>query len=126
MQQYLMGREVAEPVSETQWQNAAQLLFRVCNLLVEVPKELILSDTNIVSSGYRPPLMNKKVGGSPNSAHLVCQAVDIKDPNGQLAAYLAANQPLLVKHQLWMEDPAATKTWCHLDTRVRNNRVFKP
>lgn len=49
-----------------------------------------------ITSGYRCPILNKAVGGSKTSAHLMCNAVDLWPVNGKfeefkrfIVAYLA-------------------------------------
>lgn len=83
-----------------------------------------------VNSGYRTPEHNKAIGGSPRSAHLTCQAVDIADDNKKLQDYLLSNKWLLVEAELYMEDPAYTAKgrshWVHLQTRPTKNRIFRP
>lgn len=83
-----------------------------------------------VNSGYRTPEHNKMVGGSPRSAHLSCQAVDIDDTDMELQDFLLANKWLLTEAGLYMEDPAYTRKgkqrWVHLQIRPTKNRIFRP
>ena len=62
------------------------------------------------------------------SSHLYGAAVDIADPKGELARWLMSHQYKLVECGLWMEDPASTKGWCHLQIFAPKsmNRIFKP
>lgn len=78
-----------------------------------------------INSGYRTPAANKAAGGAPSSCHLLGKAVDFSD-NGTFAAWCLANIPHLETCGLFMEDPAHTKTWVHLQSRPTKNRVFKP
>jgi hypothetical protein len=125
--EYLMGRDKQEPLGVVQQANMKELLQRVNRLLAEVTL-LIPKYQTAVSSGYRPPSVNRRVGGAPNSAHLTCEAVDLRDMGGTLGKFLRARQDLLVTHDLYMEDPSVTTTWVHLQTRPTKsgNRVFKP
>lgn len=77
----------------------------------------------VVNSGYRCAKHNSDIGGAPGSAHLTGQAADIKDPNGELKAWISLQ---LDKFGLWMEAPHYTSTWCHLQIRPAYSRVFKP
>jgi hypothetical protein len=124
LEQYLMGREKLAPIDETMVKEAAVLLFRLDGLLAECPG--IPAEGNLVSSGYRPPSVNAQMGGSKKSAHMLCMAIDLVDPKGELGAFLKANQGLLVKYNLWLEDPAYTVGWTHLQTRPTTRRVFIP
>jgi hypothetical protein len=125
--EYLMGRDKQEPLSPQQQTNMAELLRRVNALMAEV-RLLLPAFRTAVSSGYRPPSVNRRVGGAPNSAHLTCEAVDVRDMGGTLGKFLSKRQDLLLKHDLYMEDPKVTTTWVHLQTRPTRsgNRVFKP
>ena len=71
--------------------------------------------------------INPKAMGS---SHLYGCAVDIADPNGTLAEWLKTieGQRRLVENGLWMEDPAYTKSWCHLQSYAPKsmNRFFNP
>ena len=42
------------------------------------------------------------------------ELVDIADPDGKLKTFLVKNTVLLTYNGLWMEDPAYTKGWIHL------------
>jgi hypothetical protein len=125
--EYLMGRDKQEPLTQTQEANMQNLLHRV-NLLLMVVDTLLPKYRTAVSSGYRPPSVNRRVGGAPNSAHLTCEAVDLRDMGGTLGKFLRGRQDLLVLYGLYMEDPSVTTTWVHLQTRPTKsgNRVFKP
>lgn len=91
--------------------------------------------------GYRPPMkatsclrsikdqqrINPKAMGS---SHLYGCAVDISDPDGDLAEWLQTSigYGTLGECGLWMEDPKSTKGWVHLQTYTPKsmNRIFKP
>lgn len=89
--------------------------------------------------GYEPPMIatsclrsltdqkriNPKAMGS---SHLYGAAVDIADQNGKLKAWILKNPEVLTYNGLWMEDPAYTKTWCHLQSYAPKSmkRFFIP
>jgi hypothetical protein len=84
-----------------------------------------------VSSGWRPPIVNAATpNAAPNSKHMTCQAIDIYDPDGDLDDWLMTppGQLALKEIGLWMEHPASTKTWSHLQMIPPNSqkRVFYP
>lgn len=85
---------------------------------------------SIVSSGWRPPAINEATpGAAPRSKHLSCQAVDLYDPGGDLDEWLLAGADTVLKELgLWLEHPAATKGWAHLQTVPPRSgrRVFYP
>jgi len=82
----------------------------------------------IITSGYRPILYNKDIGGARHSAHIRGMAVDFKikgvDPDEARRQLL----PLLDHLNLRMEDlPGAS--WLHIDVReptAFGGRFFKP
>jgi hypothetical protein len=82
------------------------------------------------TSGWRPPSVNQKVGGSKKSLHMSCQAVDIEDRDRAFSKWLMtpAGQKALVQLNLYIEDPAATPTWVHVQIvpPKSGKRVYKP
>lgn len=120
---YLMGRDVKWPLTVEQEMEVTKLLASVQGLFADCPVPLS------VSSGYRPAAVNAQVPNSAKrSAHMYCQAVDLKDPEGNLARYMLLNVSLLDKWDLYLEDPSYTKGWVHLQTRRTRSgrRIFKP
>lgn len=116
-------------------ENAKDLLKKVNSFLEELG---VMSAR--VSSGWRPPSVNASIPGSAKrSLHMDGKAIDIVDTSGDLDRMIIKKeqeladrgQPsLLRKYGLWLEDPEATKTWCHLDCSSKRTdrplRVFKP
>lgn len=96
--------------------NATKLLNHVNGLLVRIDRN------PKVSSGFRTSAANSAAGGVKKSGHMLGKAVDLEDPDGSLDA--AITDELLEEFDLWREDPAKTKGWCHLDITPRKNRTF--
>lgn len=99
---------------------AADLAERVSKLLEEVrfkPK---------VSSGLRFP--ETLANDVARSAHFTGEAVDLTDPDQVISEAILDRPDLLVKYDLYMENPRYTKTWVHLQSRPTRsgNRVFVP
>jgi hypothetical protein len=99
--------------------------------LSDVVLSLSPTTSSHVSSGWRPPGINAATpNAAPNSKHMTGQACDIYDPDGDLDDWLmgATGQDTLIEIGLWMEHPAATKGWSHLQTIPPNSgkRVFYP
>jgi hypothetical protein len=124
--EYLMGRDKEFPLDIQQARNMAELLSRV-NWLFGT---LELHAT--VSSGYRPSAINKRVNGAKNSAHMTCEAIDLKDPGGLLSEKMLDHLDILEKCGLYLENPKYTikngVQWTHLQSRApkSGSRVFNP
>lgn len=116
----LMGREHGYPLTAGMIVNLNNLLKAVNIVRAAYGKPLL------VSSGYRPAEFNTKAGGAKNSAHLTCEAVDFIDPDQAFSKWCLANLPILEQAGLWMESPAHTVGWVHLQIRPVSVRVFIP
>lgn len=82
-----------------------------------------------ISSGYRPAYINEKTkNAAKHSLHMICAACDIEDPTGELAKFCLADIPMLEHIELWVEDPAYTKGWVHVQLYPPRSgkRVFIP
>lgn len=117
-QEILQGRDISNLLTPTLESNLKTLLDAVNKLRAAYGKPMV------VNSGYRPEPYNTSIGGAPNSAHITCQAIDIRDPDG--AVKLFCTEDRLKSYGLWMESPAATLTWCHVQVRPAKNRIFIP
>ena len=117
-----MGRDREYPLRQELKDNLDKLLSSVNQLRSLYGKPLI------VSSGYRPGTYNEAAKGAKDSAHLYCLAVDFKDKDQELSKWLLSRPDVLEACGLYMEDPAFTKSWCHLQLRrpASGNLVFKP
>lgn len=116
----LMGRDKSNPLTLEQLYNLADLMGRI-NII-----RAVYNKPMIVSSGYRPAAINSRVGGAKASAHMSCQAVDIRDSNGELAKWCLSNIDLIKRLGLFLEDPTFTTGWVHLQSRPTRNNPFKP
>lgn len=119
----LMGRDTLYPLTPELENNLAILLFALNRFRKAYGKPLI------VSSGYRPPEINKGVAGAAKrSNHMLCLACDFKDADGSLAKFCLDNLELLKELGLYLEHPSATKGWVHLQAVApkSGNRVFYP
>lgn len=85
---------------------------------------------SLVNSGWRPPDINGATPGAAlHSLHMQCLAVDLFDPDGDLDDWLLANNDTVLRDlALWLEHPAATKGWAHVQLRPPRSgrRVFYP
>ena len=117
----LQSLELTEEVK----QEAINLLDAVNALLAKIGITAVT-----VSSGFRPSSVNAKIkGAATKSMHTLGRAVDLADADGAIAAKIQANPAELARFGLWLEDPASTKGWVHLDNKIRSARavnIFKP
>lgn len=112
---YWMGRDVAYPLALTPdiKRNAITTVALANELLA------LFGQRRKVNSGWRPPAVN---AATPNAAamskHMLGQAIDLADPEGDLDEWLMGDigQAAMTRIGLWHEHPAATKGWAHLQT----------
>lgn len=116
----LMGREVEYPLTPELETNLEKLLIALNKFRAAYGKPLR------VTSGYRPGKYNVAAHGAPRSSHLTCQACDFADADGSLDQFCLDNLQLLEDCGLWLESPANTPGWTHLQIRPVSVRVFKP
>jgi hypothetical protein len=118
------GFKLTKPLTKILKNNLINLLGKVNKIrLIEYGKPMI------ISSGARSKEHNAIVNGATHSTHQSNEGIDIMDVDGSLKQLCVANNnEILKKYDLYMEHPAYTKGWCHLQTRatIRGNRIFIP
>jgi hypothetical protein len=121
-QEILMGRDKQAPLTPEMEKNLELLLERVNILRAKYGRPMV------VSSGYRPPVLNKQAGGATGSAHMTCEAVDFRDVSRELTNWIMQNQHLLEEIDIYIENPIHTPTWLHVQTRPTKSgrRIFNP
>jgi len=123
--QYFMGRDAehATELTAPLQRNAETMVARANMLLSQACIECA------VNSGWRPQKINALVpNASPRSRHLTCEAIDLDDPLDRLDAWCMDHLAVLVEIGLWLEHPAATPGWCHVQIVAPRSgaRVFEP
>lgn len=118
----LLGDNKLEDLTPEMQANATELLRRVNLFRAEYGKPMY------VTSGYRSPEHNAKIGGAKSSSHMSCQALDFRDGDKKLKEFIANDPAILERCDLYMEHPDHTETWVHLSSRktASGNRIFKP
>jgi hypothetical protein len=114
--------------------NAARTVEVANKLLILAKGAGVTLESNghghIVNSGWRPPDVNAGTPGAAlRSLHMQCKAIDLFDPDGDLDDWCLANADTVLKDLgLWLEHPAATKGWCHVQLvpPKSGRRVFYP
>lgn len=120
--EYLKGRIKVEDIDELTMRHIVRLLSKM-NVV-----RYLYNEPMIVTSGYRSPEYNVKIGGSANSAHCTGQAIDILDKDGKLKKWVESNISLFQELGLYMEHFDHTPNWVHFTTRrpKSGSRFFKP
>lgn len=120
--EYLAGRDLESPLTPKLEDNLLKMLGAINMFRTVYGKPMI------VTSGYRPPRVNKAVGGAPKSKHLTCEAVDISDRDAAIAIFCLNNIDILVNCGLWIENPEKTPGWVHFQIvpPKSGHRVFNP
>lgn len=77
-----------------------------------------------ITSGYRCPELNKAVGGSATSVHMLGYAADMQPTNGKFAEFALFVQDFLTKNgipfdQLLLEQ-SGRERWVHIGIRANN------
>jgi zinc D-Ala-D-Ala carboxypeptidase len=100
-------------------------VLRDTALKMEAVRALLGGPAIHVNSGYRSPLVNRMVGGSPTSAHLYGYAVDFIAPSfgTPLEVAKAISASVLAFDQLIWEE----ETWVHIsfDPKMRQQVMTK-
>lgn len=133
---YLMGRQRSSMAAFTPMlANAAEQTVARVNLLLRLMQAdgVAIEDHpehgSPVSSGWRTLAVNAATpGAAPRSKHLTCEACDLWDPEGVLDDWCMSHPDELADVRLWLEHPAATKGWCHVQIVAPRSgqRVFYP
>jgi len=136
--QYWMGRDKTHPLDlSTQVLRNAEILVGLINQILPLAEadgvkfEINPRTKSILSSGWRPPAVNATTKRAAlRSKHMTAQAIDIYDPDGDFDEWLISERGLKALEEigLWIEHPAATKGWAHLQSIPPGSkrRVFYP
>lgn len=109
--EYFMGRDIKFRRDWTpEIEDAAAETVKRANFLLTA-----FGEDRAVNSGWRPPAVNATTPGAAlYSRHMTGQAIDLYDPEGDLDEWCFVHQDVLQAIGLWMEHPASTKGWCHV------------
>ena len=118
--------------------NEAQIkdLYRLMDYLDKVREAF--GKAIIVTSGFRSPRLNKRIGGAPDSQHMKGQAADIRPHDiKELRQLFASIRRVGGFDQLILEEPEGRTPWIHVsippankpprgDVKRWNGRDYKP
>lgn len=120
-----MGRDRAYPGELTDaMRSNAKVTVQRANALLER-----FGESRLVTSGWRPVSLNNQTpGAAARSKHITCEAIDLADPDGDLDDWCMEHLEDLAAIGCWLEHPASTKNWCHLQIvpPKSQRRVFYP
>lgn len=138
LENYLLSRHHLYPDEYTVGVRtcAEETVKKVNSLLAVMEAEGVKLEANprtgsIISSGWRPPQINGQVKGAAiRSKHMTGQACDLYDPEGDIDTFLSSDAGIrvLTSLGLFLEHPAATKGWSHVQVVPprSGNRIFYP
>lgn len=137
---------IQEYLGSSQLSDLSKELIGNANSLIPAVNDVLnkFGEGRRITSGYRSldkhldiyERINKKrvAEGLPKtpvpmgSAHLSCLAVDLEDVDGRLDQWCLDNIDWLTEKGLYIEEPAKTKNWCHIQLRKpkSGNNPFNP
>jgi zinc D-Ala-D-Ala carboxypeptidase len=100
---------------------AIKSLLLLCKNVLQPLRDHI-GESIKVSSGYRSPALNKKIGGSKSSQHCLGQAADIScgERTAELYEYIKNN--LIFDQLIWEFGTDENPDWVHVSYSSTNNR----
>lgn len=76
----------------------------------------------VVRVGWRPPSINRELGGSPYSLHMTAQAIDVHDTDGLLGQWAMFHVEPLTMIGVWCRAPSETPGWLHMQSIPQPSR----
>lgn len=117
------GRAIAEKIKNTT--NNPYVKANLYRLVVNIldPSREVLGIKIYVNSGYRCPILNELIGGSPTSCHLYGMAADLScDDIEKLYYHIKDNY---VYHECFLETSSKTgKRWVHVSLKPSGNKML--
>lgn len=77
-------------------------------------------------AAYTEKLRAQGIPAARKSAHLEGLAIDLTPVNRKYEEFHNLCTKSLEEWDCWMEDPAATPSWAHIQLRPSAKRIFKP
>lgn len=109
VEQYLMGRAKLEDLTPEQVANLNTLIPKINELLSRYKRKVPMN------SGYRSKADQMRINPkAPKSKHCECAAIDLGDKDHNFRYWVLMHLDYLIELGLYMEDPASTFNWVHL------------
>ena len=96
-------------------------LLLLCKKVLQPLREH-MDESIKVSSGYRNPELNKKIGGSKSSQHCLGQAADISCGERTAEMYEYIKNNLIFDQLIWEFGTDENPAWVHVSYSSTNNR----
>jgi hypothetical protein len=96
-------------------------LLQLCKKVLQPLREHI-GESIKVSSGYRSPDLNKKIGGSKSSQHCLGQAADISCGERTAELYYYIKNNLIFDQIIWEFGNDDNPDWVHVSYSATKNR----
>lgn len=96
-------------------------LLQLCKKVLQPLREY-MDESIKVSSGYRNPDLNKKIGGSKSSQHCLGQAADISCGERTSEMYHYIKNNLIFDQLIWEFGTDENPDWVHVSYSSTNNR----
>lgn len=96
-------------------------LLLLCKKVLQPLREH-MDESIKVSSGYRNPELNKKIGGSKSSQHCLGQAADISCGERTAEIYEYIKNNLIFDQLIWEFGTDENPAWVHVSYSSTNNR----
>lgn len=96
-------------------------LLQLCKKVLQPLREY-MDESIKVSSGYRSPDLNKKIGGSKSSQHCLGQAADISCGERTAEMYHYIKNNLIFDQLIWEFGNDENPDWVHVSYSTTKNR----
>lgn len=107
--------------------NLATLLNRMNQVRGAYGKPMIVT-SGLRSQAQQDALIESGKSNAPKSKHLIGQAVDIRDLDGELKTWVLLNIQLMIDIGFWFESFQTTTDWVHwqIVPPISGKRFFSP
>lgn len=110
----------ANGINNTPSKESIKNLQALCQNVLQ-PLRWHLGVPIIITSGYRCPVLNKKIGGVPTSQHIIGQAADFITPRKDLKISFDYIKNYLDFDQLLYEHAKDGTTWIHVSYKAEGH-----
>mgnify|MGYP003407789720 FL=1 len=108
--------------------NNLKILFERLMEFQDAVEMALTVTSGLRSDEHQKRLIDEGKSNALHSKHMAGAAADLLDTDGLLADFCLSNVGILERIGLWMEDPAHTRGWIHLQIMAPKSgkRIFIP